>query len=47
MLIRGSHHALRVPQCPSIVKEGIEDQWVGIEGYHQVSKGQTHHKHVT
>lgn len=43
----GSHHALRVPQCPSIVEEGIKDQWVGIEGYHQVSKGQTHHEHVT
>lgn len=29
------------------MEEGIEDQWVGIEGYHQVSKGQTHHEHIT
>lgn len=42
-----SHHALCVSQCPSIMEEGIEDQWVGIEGYHQVSKGQTHHEHIT
>lgn len=29
------------------MEEGIEDQRVGIEGYHQVGEGQAHHKHVT
>lgn len=42
-----SYHALCVSQCPTIVEEGIENQGVGIEGYHKVSKCQTHHKHIT
>lgn len=42
----GSYHALRVSQCPSIMEEGIENEWVGVEGYDKVSKRQTHHKHI-
>ncbi len=42
-----SYHALSVSQCPSIMEESIENQWVGVEGYHEVSKCQTHHKHIT
>lgn len=29
------------------MEEGVEDQGVGVEGYHKVSKRQTHHKHIT
>lgn len=42
-----SYHALCVSQCPSIMEESIENQGVGVEGYHEVSKCQTHHKHIT
>lgn len=42
-----SYHALSVSQCPSVMEEGIENQGVGVEGYHEVSKCQTHYKHIT
>lgn len=41
------YHALSISQCPSIMEEGVEDQGVGVEGYHKVSERQTHHKHIT
>lgn len=41
------YHALCVSQCPSVMEESIENQGVWVEGYHKVSKGQTHHKHIT
>ena len=28
------------------MEEGIENQGVGIEGYHEVSKCQTHYEHI-
>lgn len=41
------YHALSVSKGPAVMKESVEDQGIGIEGYHKVSKRQTHHEHIT
>lgn len=42
-----SYHALRVSQCPTVMEEGVQDQGVGVEGYHKVGECQTHHEDIT
>lgn len=42
-----SYHALRVSQCPTVMEEGVQNQGVGVEGYHEVGECQTHHKDIT
>lgn len=42
-----SYLALRVAQRPAVMEEGVQHQRVRVEGYHQIGKRQTHHKHIT
>lgn len=43
----GFYHALCVSKSPTVMEESVEYQGIRIEGYHKVSKCQTHNKHIT
>lgn len=38
--------AVQVTHSPVIVKDGCQDQWIGVQRHHQVCHRQTHHKDV-